>query len=186
MPDTADLEKRIRALEDREGIKEVTHQYGRCLDNCLWDEVRDVFADNVTTSYTDGAYKLTGVDAIVQFLSRAYTRERKKAGMGSVHLLVQPEIELLSETTARATWTFTYTAYDPANKKASGQAAYYHNEYTKVDGRWKISHIGYKVAFSPAYELPGLELKPGKFAYSGDAGDAAANPAKAPKAAAHR
>ncbi len=186
MPDLVELEKRIRQLEDREAIRELMYQYGRCIDNCLWDEVRGLFTEDVTTFYTDGALQLKGVDAILAMLTKAYTRERKKAGRGSVHLLVQPEVELLSDVTAHATFTFTYTDYDSATKKVMGQVAYYHNEFVKIGGQWKIKHIGYKLGFTPTYELPGLEIKPGKFSYQGGSDDAAIVPSKAPKAMAVR
>ena len=165
---------RLRALEDREAIKEVTHKYARCLDNLRWDEMRDCFTEDATTSYTDGAHSFSGIDTIIGFLSKAHTRERRLAGQVGTHVLVHPEIKLTSAVTARAIWAFTYTTLDAVEKKGGGQAAYYHNEYVKRDGQWKISHIGYKLAYAPQYELPGLGVGLGKFAYTGGDDDAAA------------
>ena len=91
------------------------------------------------------------------------------------HVLTHPEIELTSAVTARAIWAFTYTTLDAVEKKGGGQAAYYHNDYVKRGGQWKISHIGYKIAYAPQYELPGLDVRLGKFAYTGGDDDAAAS-----------
>ncbi len=169
------MEARLQALEDREAIKEVTYKYARCLDNVRWDEIRDCFTTDATTSYTDGAHSFSGIDAIVGFLSRTHTSEQRQSGQVGMHVLVHPEIDLTSAVTARAIWAFTYTKFDAAAQKGRGQSAYYHNRYVKRNGQWKISHIGYKLAYAPRYEVPGLDVTLGEFAYTGGYDDAAAN-----------
>jgi len=175
MNDRTDLEARLQSLEDREAIKEVTYKYARCLNSLRWDEMRDCFTEDATTAYTDGAQSLIGIEAIIGFLSSAHSREHRLAGRVGTHVLTQPEIELTSAVTARAIWSFTYTALDSVEKKGRGQSAYYRNQYVKRDGQWKISHIGYKLAYSPQYEVPGLAITIGKFAYTGLDDDAAAS-----------
>ena len=162
-------------FEDTEAIKRLKYKYLRCLDTKAWTELADCFTEDATTAYTDGAQSLSGIEAIIGFLSSAHSREHRLAGRVGTHVLTQPEIELTSAVTARAIWSFTYTALDAVEKKGQGQSAYYRNQDMKRDGQWKISHIGYKLAYSPQYEVPGLTITIGKFAYTGLDDDAAAS-----------
>ena len=42
-----DLEKRIRRLEDREAIKELKARYWYCIERKLWNELPDLFTEDV-------------------------------------------------------------------------------------------------------------------------------------------
>lgn len=169
----AELEARMQRIEDVEAIKRLKYKYWRCLDSNRWEEMRDCFTADITTSYTDGALKLHGPDAIVNTLSKS-SGERRKSGVAGFHMGIHPEIEITSPTTAKGLWTFTFILLDPNSKQVRGQAAYYRDDYLKVNGAWKIKHTGYKLLFEPKYKLEELQVIFGPSSYRGDAEDAAA------------
>ncbi|NQT48536.1 MAG: nuclear transport factor 2 family protein, partial [Chloroflexi bacterium] len=107
MADPAELEARIKRLEDIEAIKQdieaikrVKYKYFRCLDSKLWDEMKECFTEDATTDYRSGTWTFQGVDAIVQFLEESLLHQN------SVHQGHHPEIEITSDTTARGVWSF--------------------------------------------------------------------------------
>jgi hypothetical protein len=59
MADLAELEARIKRLEDIEAIKRLRHKYFRCLDGKLWDQMEDCFAEDVKTSYSTASLRPT-------------------------------------------------------------------------------------------------------------------------------
>jgi len=61
MADLAELEARIRRLEDIEAIRRLKYKYFRCLDSKLWDEFAECFTEDATTSYSDGQYRPQGI-----------------------------------------------------------------------------------------------------------------------------
>ena len=75
MADLADLERRIRALEDIEAIRRLKHRYWRCLDLKLWDEMAACFTPDAAVDYGGGRYRFQGVEAILGFLRESLARE---------------------------------------------------------------------------------------------------------------
>ena len=144
-------------LQEIEAIKRLKYRYMRCLDQKLWDEIATCFTDDVVTSYGDGQYSFEGRDAILEFL---------KGAMGdptfhSFHQVHQPEIDILSPTEARGVWALQDVVIDTKNEVTIRGAAFYEDEYRKVDGEWKIRRTGYKRLFEelqPRADVKGLRL----------------------------
>jgi hypothetical protein len=153
-----DLAARVAALEDLEAIKRLKHRYFRCLDLKRWDELGECFAADATVDYGDGRYRFRGVPAIVDFLRGALGRESGAIGVHHGH---HPEIERTGETTARGTWALYNYFFKAAEKRAVRLAAYYHDEYVRVDGAWRIRHTGYTTIFHEEWsrdDTPSLRL----------------------------
>ena len=157
MANLDELEARIKVLQDTEAIKKLKHKYFRCLDNQQWDELRECFASDATSAYDDGRYSQQGIDAIMNFLIESLG-SRQKAGVMGVHLGHHPEIELTSATTAKGTWTLHSFGIDSRAKTSYRMGAYYHDEYVKIDGAWKIKHTGYSPLFRVESDVPGLNV----------------------------
>src|SRR3989337_2957373 len=74
MPDTdqskriAELEKRLAALEDKEAIQRVQYMYGYYIDNHMWDEMADLFADHTASIEIGRRGKYVGKERIRTFL----------------------------------------------------------------------------------------------------------------------
>ena len=143
-------------LAEIEAIKKLKYRYFRCLDSKLWEELAECFAEDATTSYSSGKYSLKGLDAIMQFLKKILGPR-----VITMHQGHHPEIELTSKTTARGIWALEDYLIDlKANTSLRG-AAFYKDEYVKVDGQWKIKHTGYDRVFSEVWnrrETPSLKL----------------------------
>lgn len=67
-------------------------------------------------------------------------RPTKKITQHHAH---HPEIDLTSDTTATGIWYLQDIVIDLAANTTLRGAAFYHDEYEKVDDQWKIKHTGY-------------------------------------------
>jgi len=158
MAELKDLEARIQALEDLEAIKRLKYKYLRCLDNKLWDEMAETFAEDATTDYSDGELSFSGRTAIMKFLRESAMAQ--KPGLVGVHHVHHPEIELTSPTTATGTWALYNYLLHTGDQSGLRLCAYYHERYVKIAGQWKIKHTGYKRIFEEVWrkETPSLKL----------------------------
>jgi bile-acid 7alpha-dehydratase len=153
MPEAGGIEARIRALEDIEAIKQLKAKYFRCLDNKQWDELSDCFTEHATTHYADGEYQLNGRDQIMTFL---------KAGLGrssffGFHQGHHPEIELITETTAKGAWSSHYYMIDTDQQLTMQCGCFYHDTFEKEGGRWRISSVGYTRIFEEQWQREGMK-----------------------------
>lgn len=167
MADAKDMEARMKALEHRmavsediEAIKRLKHKYFRCLDAKLWDELAECFVENATTSYTDGKYSFSGVEAIMGFLKKSLGAPT----VLSMHQGHQPEIDITSETTAKGIWTSEAGLIIMDRNVSTREVNFYHDEYVKVGGQWKIKHTGYRRLFEESSDRGGTKLHANMFA----------------------
>lgn len=141
------LEHELQTLKDIEAIKQLKGKYLRCLDCKRWDEMSECFTEDATTSYSGGKLSFKGRDAIIKFL-----RDSMPSTMISMHQGHQPEIQITSETTAAGTWGLEdYLIITQGNLALRG-AAFYRDEYVKVNGQWKIKHTGYTRIFEEVWD----------------------------------
>jgi len=138
---------RLEQLLDIEAIKQVKYRYIRCLDCKEWEEMADCFTEDAVSAYDSGAHAAKGRDTILGFLEDALGR----TDIVSLHQVHNPEIELTSSTTAKGRWYLEDTVINPGEAAAALRAhtllqgaAFYEDEYVKVDGQWKICHTGYQ------------------------------------------
>ena len=126
-------------LHEIEAIKRLKYRYCRCLDEKRWEELGQCLAEDATSSYSDGTYSFTGRAAIMAFLRDALG----PASRVSSHRVHQPEIDLTSPTTATGIWALDDVVIETGANLTIRGAAFYHDEYVKVDGEWKIKATGY-------------------------------------------
>ncbi|MFO8101528.1 MAG: nuclear transport factor 2 family protein [Dehalococcoidia bacterium] len=156
MSDLAELEARIGALEDIEAIKKLKSTYSRCLDGKLWDKMEDCFTDDVKTSYFNDEIKTDGKEATMQFFRMGLIDD-----IVAVHHAHQPEIELTSQTTARGTWALYNFLIDKKGDRAQRVGGIYHEEYVKIDGKWKMKSVICRQLFHESWErkdIPSAQL----------------------------
>ena len=132
MAEPAELEKRIRVLEDIEAIKKLKAKYFRCVDKKLWDEMEEVWVEDAVADYGMGIELLQGRKAIIDFLKKNLDRD----SMISVHQGHNPEIEITSEITAKGVWVLNDRLIIQTIATLNGWR-YYEDEYVKVSGGWK-------------------------------------------------
>ena len=134
MAEPNDIGKRIRVLEDIESIRKLKAKYFRCVDNNLWDEMEEVFTEDAFADYGPDI-KLEGRKAIIEFLTKTVGRE----SFTTAHQGHNAEIEITSDTTAKAKWALQDRLIIKGVSTLTGWG-YYDEEYVKRDGQWKIKN----------------------------------------------
>jgi hypothetical protein len=153
-------------LVEIELIKRVKYAYFRNLDLKQWDDIGLLFTEGATASYGGGAYAFEGRDAIVGFFRKAMGREN----FLSSHKAHHPEIDLTGPGTATGIWALEDIVIDLQWELDIRGAAFYEDEYVKIDGEWKIQRTAYKRVFeeiSSRSGRPGLQLTASYWATGG-------------------
>ncbi len=132
----------MNELVEIEAIKRLKYKYLRCVDSKKWEELAECFTEDARSAFSGGAYSFSGRDAIIDFLKEGLPSTRL-----SMHHGHQPEIELTGDTSATGTWALEDYLIDTVGKWSMRGAAFYHDEYVKVDGQWKIKLTGYDRIF---------------------------------------
>jgi bile-acid 7alpha-dehydratase len=144
-------------LVEIEAIKRLKYRYARCLDQKLWDDLAGCLTEDAVAEYSAGKYRQEGRDAIVTWISEAMGAE----SFLSSHRMHHPEIDLTGPDTARGTWALEDTVVETGYGITIQGAAFYEDEYRKVDGEWRIARTGYKRTYEellPRASIEGLRL----------------------------
>jgi hypothetical protein len=129
--DLAELEQRIRNLEDIEAIRKLKAKYWRCIDRKLFNELEECFTEDVIVDY--------GPDMQFQGRKEALQFFREILGNDSVitvHAGYGAEIEIISDSTAKGVWALSDYVITEPDSKMKGWA-HYEDEYLKENGKWK-------------------------------------------------
>ena len=114
-------------LWDIEQIKQLKSRYARLMDQKNWPEFGRLFVDDAQVWV--GEHVTQGRDEIVAAVSK------NLAGRVTLHLAQLPEINILSPTSARGTWSMQ----SPFSRYGF---AYYEDEYEKhEDGQWRFRTV---------------------------------------------
>lgn len=141
-------------LAEIEGIKAAKYRYVRAVDTRDWELLATVLTDDATAAYASGKLSYDGRDAIIGFLRDSMP----PAEMLTSHRVHQPEIELTGPTTATGTWGLDDVVIFPNGNLVLRGAAFYFDQYRKVDGEWKISHTGYRRLYEETASREGVNL----------------------------
>lgn len=127
-------------LVEIEQIHQLKYRYVRLIDTKRWDELAELFTEDVTASYGGGATTLDGRAAVMDFLSTSMADET----MLTSHKVHQPEITLTGPGTATGVWALDDVVILGALGMTVRGASFYDDRYAKVDGAWRIAHTGYR------------------------------------------
>ncbi len=135
----------LQELLETHAIAQLKARYFRTLDYKLWDDWLALFTEDATLEFdltlspqaeeSRESHKLTGREAIADYVVAHMDPVR------SVHQGHAAEIEILSDTEARAVWPMEDILVSPGSfYKGYG---HYHETYRKQDGQWRIasSHL---------------------------------------------
>ncbi len=152
----------MAALDEIEAIKRLKYKYLRCLDTKSWAELAECFTEDAISAYDSGKYTFEGRDQIIGFLEKAFGSPT----MLTLHQVHHPEIELTGATTAKGTWYLEDMVIDTRSNTTLRGASFYHDEYVKQGGAWKLKSTGYERTFEEVQdraETPSLKITKSMF-----------------------
>ena len=135
-----------------ESIRTLKAQYCRAIDTKDRELLKKVFTEDVECDYRGGATDpSSGIDLMPAATENVLRGSREAiealsqalASVVSAHQAYLPEIELLSETTAKATWAMHDTLRFPKGASIKGLSGYgyYHETYEQQGGSWRIKTL---------------------------------------------
>lgn len=131
---------RIARLEAIEDIRKLKAKYFRCMDCKIWEELPSVFTKNMRVVTPDGEIYLEGGMNYAESLRHSLENSL------SCHQGLTSEIEIISETSAKATWAMqdviTWEDCHPRRgwKSIVGRG-HYHETYKLEGGDWRIDTL---------------------------------------------
>lgn len=131
-PSTVDPAVSVAAVQE---IKQVKARYFRAVDTKDWALLREQLTDDVKVDTTGSmGIRTTGADTFVSFLKLTIDAAE------TVHHGHMPEITVTSPTTATGVWALQDMLIWLGTVRVLG-FGHYHETYTVVDGRWRISSL---------------------------------------------
>jgi hypothetical protein len=146
------LQDRKQRIEDSNAIKRLQRAYGYYMEEALWDEVLELFADDATLEFArDGVY--AGKDRIREYLYALNDgRQGLREGQLQEHLQLMPVLTLSDDgRTAQARWR-TIMLLGQLGERALWGEGPYENEYVKEGTVWKISKLRWFQTILVPYE----------------------------------
>lgn len=148
----ASLQARKQRIEDANDIKRLQRAYGYYMDEALWDEVVQLFADDATLEFArDGVY--VGKTRIRDYLHALNDGQHGlREGQLQEHLQLMPVVTLGEDgNTAKARWRSIMLLGELGERALWGEGPY-ENEYVKEDGVWKIIKLRWFQSILVPYE----------------------------------
>ena len=130
-----DLERRVRALEDVEAIKQLKTRYcAYCDDSYNADGIAGLFVEDAVW---DGGIRgrAEGREEIRDFFIRAPQRLPF-----AIHMVMNPIIEVSGDEASGTWYLFQPCTFAEGNQAVWGSARY-DEEYVRVDGEWKFKNL---------------------------------------------
>lgn len=144
MADLTGLERRVRALEDVEAIKQLKHRYFFSCDQKRPAEVRTCFVDGPMTIDYGRIGQFDSADAMVAVFEQLACVDH----MVEMHHAQNPQIELVDDDRATGTWGLYYFLIDTERQICTQLAGFYEDEYRREPDGWKIARTAYHVTSS--------------------------------------
>ncbi|MFC1942700.1 nuclear transport factor 2 family protein [Chloroflexota bacterium] len=153
-----DLEKKLQIYEDIEQIKKVQQAYGYYLDNGMWNEMVDLFAEETESLEISDSGVYLGKAGAERFfktkLAKATGNELPEGNI-NIHMQLQGYIDIdPSGKTAKGRWHCLMLKAKPLDveiKPIIGHG-YYENEYIKENGIWKFKKFHFYLRFDSSFE----------------------------------
>lgn len=134
------LERRLRALEDINAIKDLKARYWRACDRQKPEDVGACFAPaNALIDY-EGFPKLESRDAFVAL----YAELGCRPGVMDMHHGQNPIITLTGEDTAEGLWDVYYFGIDLKARTTVQLAGEYRDSYARIGGQWLIQKTSFR------------------------------------------
>ncbi len=148
----AETASAVDRSQDRYQIERLKYSYMRFLDTKDWTSMRSLLAEDAVGEWSGGKIHKVGREGIIAFFEESMSSER----FLSSHRVHHPEIEFQSDTEATGIWALEDTVVMQDFGLLLQGAAFYRDEYRKVDGTWLFARTGYQRTFE--YVIPMTSL----------------------------
>lgn len=132
---SADLARRVQALEDIEAIRSLKARYLFCCDRKDTVGMRACFADGAVHIDYGVVGTFTTADALVELFRQVGCHDY----MVEMHHGANPQIEIVDATRARGTWSLHYFLINTRDRTLTQLGGYYEDEYARAGAHWKIT-----------------------------------------------
>ncbi len=129
------LQARVQALESREEIRILMHDYGRLLDERDFDGFERLFATQ--SEYDSGGKVSTGPAAIARFLRDIIGRNPAGFKTPNFHVFFNESIEVQGDR-GSAVSKSAFIVPGEGHKADAVILANYHDSFIRENGRWKF------------------------------------------------
>ncbi len=133
---TAELERRLQALEDINAIKELKARYLRACDRKQPDVMRDCFIEKGAVIEADNFPSFNDREGWVAVFTELAVNNPNVMDM---HHGQNPQISLTSPDSASGVWDLNFCQVNVKERTVVNLAGEYRDEYVRRDGRWWIS-----------------------------------------------
>lgn len=130
-----ELQARVQALESREEIRILMHDYGRLLDERNFDGFARLFA--AQSEYDSGGIVSKGPDAIAAFLKDIIGRNPAGFKTPNFHIFFNESIEVQGDR-GTAVSKSAFVVPGEGNKADAAIIANYHDSFVRENGHWKF------------------------------------------------
>jgi hypothetical protein len=136
MSNIAELEQRLRALEDINAIRELKARYLRACDRKQPDVMRDCFIEHGAIIEADNFPSFNDREGWVKVFTELAVNN---PNVMDTHHGQNPQITLTGPDAATAVWDLQFTQINLKERTVVNLAGEYRDEYVRHAGRWLIS-----------------------------------------------
>lgn len=143
------IEQRLARLEAIEAIKQLKARYFHSCDTKQPDRVRECFAPGPV----DLRYGRIGQFDDREQMVAVFTELACHDHIVEMHHGQNPQIEILDEDHARATWGLYYYLIDTRQQTVTQLAGFYDDGFVRINGEWCIERSHYDVVSTQIFDL---------------------------------
>lgn len=140
MSDLSSIERRLRALEDINAIKDLKASYLRACDLQQPDAVRDCLVPEGAVIAYEGFPPFFERDSFVE----AFRTMGCVEGVYDIHHGANPVIQITGEDSATGSWSLFFQNINLPHRTVMKMGVEYTDTYVRQDGRWWIASTATK------------------------------------------
>lgn len=150
------MEQRIARLEAIEAIEALKHRYLRACDLKQPEVFRESFVkQGASIDYRPNVGRFEDGDGIAEVFRRVALERRDGSYVVlDMHHGFHPDIEILSETTARGSWNLRFRQVTLADRMERVSAIEYDDRYEVEEGAWRIRSYYVRTLWTLVTRLP--------------------------------
>jgi hypothetical protein len=169
------LTAQVGILEDQQEVRKLQHKYGYYLDQCLYEEVVNLFSDEGEVWFMGGKYK--GKAGVRRLYIDRFQKKFTNGHNGPIYgfLLDHPQLQdivTVAPDGKTAKGRFRSVMQAGLHESAEGETrqwwegGIYENEYVKEDRVWKYKRLDYRGLWHADFETGWAHTPPNKYPFA--------------------